>query len=889
MPPLQLGSQLITLSPQIKNYPFHFNCQIAVKNKDYAIIGFDSIYYSPTNYRYLNTESCNGNVSNKTVRFLDDGLHNGNYHDEKKRSDTIELCTTDKWFHIKFARFKLAPGDTLAVYQGDLAALQLDSNPQFLKASGNHPSQAFGGSISANTNDDANISGCLTFIFSTNGDNISDSGWSAYWNCSKILCPNPTIATKSLLPDSLGTAIIMDSSKMHKFYYEDEPLFCIGDEVVAVNRYWKFLETDSILSVCEQGIHWHRDFENVRLPKDTTLKIQDYIKYSDDLSITGQVFIADIPVSLNKEYLNYQLIHQDSFISSSQIKRKFSIKNFCETIDTFRYIGYQIIYIHPDRSDYIIPVYKGDTTIISNNKPHYNSLIKYEYQSPCSFVTYKSPRFIDDKPFDVNYQDSIARSDTIEICAKGKVVRMVFLDFDLNQGDTLFAYRGNLASLKKDSAVTFLKASGTGVAKAYGGWIDASDKNVQNDSGCFTFIFQTNGDRNKGTGWDSFWDCADFTCPANARTNESLHPSTTGYPIYTNQSNIVDTVFYRDDVPHCSEDNETLKRTWTIQYQSGASESCVQEIYLNKKRVSDIQLPTDSIFTECTTPTALADWNITGAPTIDAIPFSKNQLTFGLSVQSEDSIISNHQIKRKFSASDTCTQQMPIFIGAQLLTFPSIGDEDHDTVIDCKDLCPGGDDRINSDGTGMPDACDCDPNNPNDEFVNLSGDLIDSTYKASFQLSSTGNIIAGNKVTFHAGRSIILKPGFHSILGSQFNAQIVPNCNDKQQENTKTINNIPKIALKKQLNAPLQMSVSPNPFANSTSIKFQIPQEGQVKLSLYNSWGVAIKTLQKQKIMAGSHQTQLSSEDMPRGIYYLVLQTEVGQITKKLIILDSTK
>ena len=47
------------------------------------------------------------------------------------------------------------------------------------------------------------------------------------------------------------------------------------------------------------------------------------------------------------------------------------------------------------------------------------------------------------------------------------------------------------------------------VSDAFGGWIDANCDPALNPSGCLTFIFKTNGDRAKGTGWDAWVDCQD--------------------------------------------------------------------------------------------------------------------------------------------------------------------------------------------------------------------------------------------------------------------------------------------------------------------------------------------------------------------------------------------
>ncbi|MFK7980818.1 MAG: hypothetical protein AB8G86_12610, partial [Saprospiraceae bacterium] len=238
-----------------------------------------------------------------------------------------------------------------------------------------------------------------------------------------------------------------------------------------------------------------------------------------------------------------------------------------------------------------------------------------------------SSMFVDDGGNDGNYADSKERSDTTTICAKdGNTVKVVFTDFDVAPGDTLFAFQGDkkaldaagaaaakaasvkaaaaalaaaqaasipdsiaknltipasqsaleaLAATTLDSAgveaavaagylpkglnladaptlATAIKAlgilaaeskaaaaslglgtlegttgasEGTGsgqgvgatslavgrggsVSDAFGGWIDADVDPSVNPSGCLTFVFKTNGDRAKGSGWEAWVDCA---------------------------------------------------------------------------------------------------------------------------------------------------------------------------------------------------------------------------------------------------------------------------------------------------------------------------------------------------------------------------------------------
>lgn len=123
--------------------------------------------------------------------FLDDGSNDGNYGDAAMRNDTIEICGEDAWHRVKitFTAFDLedtiagGPGtaDTLKVYQTNKTGLATAPAPQV--ATGNGVSKAFGGWVAADCDPKVNPSGCLTFIFKTDGDNRKGAGWEAWVDC----------------------------------------------------------------------------------------------------------------------------------------------------------------------------------------------------------------------------------------------------------------------------------------------------------------------------------------------------------------------------------------------------------------------------------------------------------------------------------------------------------------------------------------------------------------------------------------------------------------------------------------------------------------------------------------------------------------------------------
>jgi len=103
------------------------------------------------------------------------------------------------------------------------------------------------------------------------------------------------------------------------------------------------------------------------------------------------------------------------------------------------------------------------------------------------------------------YLDTTARHNEMTICPNitGQILTLAFQSFDLAVGDTLSVYDG------KDTTAAFIaKGSGNSISLFNGGWVTSNcDPNI-NPSGCLTFVFNTNGDNNKGTGWEAKATCA---------------------------------------------------------------------------------------------------------------------------------------------------------------------------------------------------------------------------------------------------------------------------------------------------------------------------------------------------------------------------------------------
>jgi hypothetical protein len=77
----------------------------------------------------------------------------------------------------------------------------------------------------------------------------------------------------------------------------------------------------------------------------------------------------------------------------------------------------------------------------------------------------------------------------------------------------------------------------------------------------------------------------------------------------------------------------------------------------------------------------------------------------------------------------------------------------------------------------------------------------------------------------------------------------------------------------------------PNPFNTSTQTEFILPREEHINLSMYDIVGRKMVDITDGVYSAGSHKVNITLRDCSSGIYYLVLNTEDTQITRKLVLL----
>ena len=77
----------------------------------------------------------------------------------------------------------------------------------------------------------------------------------------------------------------------------------------------------------------------------------------------------------------------------------------------------------------------------------------------------------------------------------------------------------------------------------------------------------------------------------------------------------------------------------------------------------------------------------------------------------------------------------------------------------------------------------------------------------------------------------------------------------------------------------------PNPFNPSTTIQYQIPQDGMVKLKIYDILGAEVATLVNEEKVAGKYVVNFNASSFTSGVYFYKIQSGSFINSKKMILL----
>ena len=81
------------------------------------------------------------------------------------------------------------------------------------------------------------------------------------------------------------------------------------------------------------------------------------------------------------------------------------------------------------------------------------------------------------------------------------------------------------------------------------------------------------------------------------------------------------------------------------------------------------------------------------------------------------------------------------------------------------------------------------------------------------------------------------------------------------------------------------VQIFPNPFNPQTTISLELPQMSRVELAVYNIQGRLVETLFEGNKSPGVHQFTWYAGNLPSGIYFYQLETDLGNETGKMILM----
>ncbi len=76
----------------------------------------------------------------------------------------------------------------------------------------------------------------------------------------------------------------------------------------------------------------------------------------------------------------------------------------------------------------------------------------------------------------------------------------------------------------------------------------------------------------------------------------------------------------------------------------------------------------------------------------------------------------------------------------------------------------------------------------------------------------------------------------------------------------------------------------PNPFNPSTTIVYELPERGHVRMSVYDIMGGEVHVLVDATRGAGIHELRVEAKLLPTGVYFYRMETPVGTFVGRMTL-----
>ena len=182
------------------------------------------------------------------------------------------------------------------------------------------------------------------------------------------------------------------------------------------------------------------------------------------------------------------------------------------------------------------------------------------------------------------------------------------------------------------------------------------------------------------------------------------------------------------------------------------------------------------------------------------------------------------------------------------------------------------------------------------ENISIWATITNLSTVAANQVINAKNIVSSNaNVSYQAGQSIHLEPGFKIELGGIFKTQMqgcsFASCTSSSATYVSPMHGhsgMPTVELSTEIDAEPsttnKLQCFPNPANHRLDVLFDLENLGDVTIQLVDVNGRIIVQLEEQNLSSGQQYYQLNTQDLTSGVYMMVVQMQDRIATKKVLI-----
>lgn len=159
--------------------------------------------------------------------------------------------------------------------------------------------------------------------------------------------------------------------------------------------------------------------------------------------------------------------------------------------------------------------------------------------------------------------------------------------------------------------------------------------------------------------------------------------------------------------------------------------------------------------------------------------------------------------------------------------------------------------------------------------------IAGGTYLAGDQLTASAALESEAVVTFFAGGTVVLQPGFQAPAGSTFQA-LIESC----VTTGTTVAELPEREKYPPLPRDLDLRLYPNPLRSETSIQYTLRKQAEVEIRIWDTYGKPVaRPLARQWQDAGEYTLNFVAKELPAGIYLVSIRSgEEYQVERMEVI-----